>query len=141
MPTFSTTPDFLAAIAGAILSLLFSYVPGLNTQYAALVPVYKRLVMLGLLLVVAAAIYGLGCGGILQSGIACSQQGLIQLVAIFVIAVIANQSTFTISPQMGNVTNAKVQAKLAASPLAMAFSEPIGPAVTFDPTSTPTRPA
>jgi hypothetical protein len=38
--------ETLAMAAGALLSLAFSYVPGLGDRYGALTPAAKRLVML-----------------------------------------------------------------------------------------------
>lgn len=98
MPSFTVTPELLASIAGVILSLFFSYIPGLNTKFAALDTMYQRLVMLLLLVITAGALYGLGCAAIILAGITCDKQGLLQLIWIFILAVIANQSAFSISP-------------------------------------------
>lgn len=107
VPPVQVTPEALALFAGGALSLFFSYVPKLNTKFAALATESKRLIMLGLLAATAVVIYGLGCGGIVQTGIACSQQGLTRLVYIFVLAMISNQSTFTITPQTSAVKAVK----------------------------------
>jgi hypothetical protein len=107
IPTVQLTPDFLAAVAGVILSLAFSYIPGLNTGYAGLDPTKKRLIMLALLFLAAWGIYGLGCGGILSAGITCDRQGAIQVIWMFVLAAIANQSTYQLSPLPSAVTAAK----------------------------------
>ena len=109
MTDFQLTPAVLAAIAGAVLSLAFSYIPGLNTTFADLKAETKKLIMAGILLVVSAAIFGLGCAGIVQSGITCDQQGIVQLVWIFISAVMANQSTFMLTPQTDAVKEVKAQ--------------------------------
>lgn len=99
------TAESLALVSGVILSLLFSYIPGLNSKYKSLDGVYKRLVMLGLLLLVSGVIYGIACLGWAASiGIAvtCDQAGVIELGKGFVLAMIANQTTYSISPQVGN---------------------------------------
>lgn len=57
METFAVTPEILSAIAGTILSLVFSYIGGLNVKFAALAPENKRLIMAGILLTVSAAIF------------------------------------------------------------------------------------
>ena len=105
------TAELLTGAAAIILSLIFSYVPGLNTKYAGLKVEYKRLIMLGLLVLVAGASYGLACWGILPdlAGIAmtCDQQGLIALVRLLVIAIISNQSAYSISPRTEAVKIAK----------------------------------
>jgi hypothetical protein len=99
MPEFQVTPVILAGIAGAVLSLAFSYIPGLSTKFAEIIPEYKRLIMALLLVIVTAVIYLLNCGGVIQAGITCDRQGLIGLVWSFIVAVMANQATYTISPQ------------------------------------------
>jgi uncharacterized membrane protein len=92
------TVELLSAIAGILLSLAFSYIPGLKTWYDQLAADAKRLVMLGALFLVAAAIYGLSCAGIYQI-VPCDQAGLVKMIEIFVLALVANQSTFLISPR------------------------------------------
>lgn len=113
MPSFEVTPELIAGLAGVVLSLIFSYIPKLNEKFAALGPEVKRLIMLGLLLVVSAGIYGGTCGGIIQSGISCDKSGLLHLVWMFVTATIANQSTYNISPQSQAVRQASDEARAA----------------------------
>lgn len=91
------TAENLAVYAGVLLSLLFSYVPGLKAKYDALSSDAKRLVMLGALLVIAIGVYTLACAGYYPD-ISCDQPGLVELVKIFVAALIANQAAFLISP-------------------------------------------
>lgn len=100
----------LALIAGTFLSLLFSYVPGLNKKFAAVDPVYKRLSMLGLLALSAAAIYGLSCFGWALGGfeVPCDEGGIKQLIEVFIVAIIANQSIYTISPETKGVREARM---------------------------------
>ncbi len=98
--------ESLALIAGGLLSLLFSYIPGLNAGFAGLGSEVKRLIMAGLLFLVAAVIYGLSCAGVGGSfgvSVPCTQEGLLGLVNVFVLAVIANQSAFSITPKIGAV--------------------------------------
>ncbi len=45
--------EMIVAIAGVVLSLLFSYIPGLRVWFAGLVAEKKQLIMLGLLVVVS----------------------------------------------------------------------------------------
>lgn len=92
------TPDWLAMVAGVILSLLFSYVPGLNTKFQSLDATYKRLVMLGLLLLVAVGVFGLSCAGIV-SGVACDRGGLVAVIQAFILAAMANQAMYQLSPK------------------------------------------
>jgi hypothetical protein len=92
----------LTAIAGAILSLTFSYVPGLRSRYEPLSDAAKRLVMLALLVAAAAGVYGLACtewGALLEIGVECGKPGLARLVWSLVMAIITNQTTFIITPK------------------------------------------
>src|SRR5512147_2420404 len=106
------TSDTLIIIAGALLSLGFSYIPGLREWYARLGEgavdgdggTLKRLVMLGLLVAVAAGSFALGCLGwaadLGLASFACNQSGALGLVKALVLAIMANQSTFKLSPKI-----------------------------------------
>ena len=77
------TATILSGIAGVILSLLFSYVPKLNTKFAAKSAEEKKLWMLALLAVVAGGAFGLSCtqyGAMLGIPIVCTDAGLIELI-------------------------------------------------------------
>lgn len=97
------TPELLSAVAGVLLSLAFSYIPGLNTKYAALSDEWKKLTMLGLLLVVAAGTFGLACAGLLTDlfgmTITCDKAGAIGLVQVFLFAAFGNQTAYKLTPQ------------------------------------------
>ena len=90
--------ELLSSVAGIVLSLIFSYVPGVRTWYDQFNPDYKRLVMLVLLAVVAVGVFGLSCAWLYQ-WVPCDQSCGVKLVEIFVMALIANQTTFLISPK------------------------------------------
>ncbi len=109
--------DGLALAAGSVLTLFFSYFPGFNARFAAKAPEVKRLIMAGLLAVVAAVVYGLGCSGFGASfgvEVACTQEGLIGLARVLLIAVIANQSLYSISPKTPAVQVANADAAFEA---------------------------
>lgn len=93
----------LSAMAGVLLSLLFSYVPGLSAWYETLDGTHKRLVMLAALLGVAGGALGLSCLGVSTLGTAslpaCDQAGLSGLLEALVLALIANQTTYLITPK------------------------------------------
>jgi len=89
-------------IAGVVLSLVFSYFPGLSKWYDGLASNVKRLVMLGLILVVAGAYFGLSCtswAADLGIDLACTEDGFKAVVLAFVQILIANQATYLASPK------------------------------------------
>ena len=72
--------ETLSLITGTLLSLLFSYVPEIHDWFSNFEPTRKRLIMLGLLLLVSGSIYGFSCmGWALEWGvtIACNNAGLL----------------------------------------------------------------
>ncbi len=90
----------LSMIAGAILSLAFSYVPGLSGKYEQLAAEQKRLIMLALVVIVAGVIYGLSCAGLadkLGLSVACDEAGLIGLVRAVLLTAVANQGTYALT--------------------------------------------
>ncbi len=88
----------LAGAAGALLSVVFSYLPGLSTWYAALPSGTKRLVMLLALLVVSAALFVLSCSGIESPlSVVCSKAGAVQLALTFAFAAYANQTAYPLT--------------------------------------------
>lgn len=91
------TVEQLGAIAGVILSLLFSYVPGLSTKFGGLSATTKRLSMALLLLLVAIGALALSCSNIVVS-VTCDQAGLIALVNTYIAALVANQAAYMIAP-------------------------------------------
>jgi hypothetical protein len=97
----------LSALAGIVLSLGFSYIPGISQRFGMLAPTQKRLVMLGLLLACALGVFGLSC---MQTGwlsaMTCDQAGAWGLARVFVAAVIANQAAFSVSPRLERTTPA-----------------------------------
>ncbi len=88
----------LAAIAGVILSLIFSYIPGISDWYSALEATQKRLVMAVLLLAVAGGVFGGSCGGIWAT-VTCDKSGALGLVSAVIAALVANQATYQLSPR------------------------------------------
>lgn len=109
------SPELLSSVAGIVLSLVFSYVPGLNVRFAALRQEVKRLIMAGLLLLVAGAVFGLACtswGAAWGVSVSCDQAGIQTLIAAFVAALIANQAAYSITPLPDAVKAARVSAIL-----------------------------
>lgn len=91
------TAEQLGAIAGVLLSLAFSYIPGLSDKFAALDATVKRLVMAALLLAVAVGALALSCANLVVT-VECSQGGLMALINTFIAALVANQAAYLIAP-------------------------------------------
>jgi hypothetical protein len=94
----------LSLFAGALLSLAFSYVPRLKDWFDTKDATTKRLIMAAALLVIAAGVFAASCGDLLGGlpitvTVACDKNGAVGLATNFVLALIANQATFAISPQ------------------------------------------
>lgn len=94
--------ELLVGIAGVVVSFLFEYIPGLHDWYNGLKDNYQRLVMFGVLVLVAGAIFGLNCAqwfGDIMPKVECTSAGLEKLVVLVLTAVVANQSAFALLPR------------------------------------------
>ncbi len=92
------SPETLILIAGALLSLLFAYAPGVKPWFEKQPPIRKRLVMLGLLALAALGVFAYACAG-RTALVACDAKGGWTLLEFFILAVVANQSAFLITPK------------------------------------------
>jgi hypothetical protein len=101
----SISAEELCMAAGVLLSLAFSYVPGLNERFALLSATHKRLVMLALLVLLAAGVFALSClqAPLNLASVSCDQGGAWGLLRVLVLAVIANQSAYALSPRVSSV--------------------------------------
>jgi len=88
--------ELLASIAGIILSLVFSYIPGVNDWFETLEAKYKQAIMGGLLIVVAGAIFGLSCGNVIDT-VACTQEGAKEAFMVLIDALVANQAVYLLT--------------------------------------------
>ena len=87
------TPEQIICIAAAVLSLLFMYVPGLKGWYEKKSSETKQLIMLGLLLLTVAGVFGLGCAGQFDV-FTCDIPGVWDAVFMFVMSIIVNQGVY-----------------------------------------------
>jgi hypothetical protein len=87
----------LSQITAILLSLASSYIPGYADWFAALSGTYKRLVMLLLLVAATGSIFGLACAGIIS--VPCDNQNAFELLKALGLAIIANQTTYLLSPR------------------------------------------
>lgn len=99
--------EFVVSAAGAVIALLFAYFPALNTWYAGQKTEIKSLIMIGLMFAVAFGVWGAGCAGWLDSGIACTAASIPDLIKLVILAVVANQGVYQIAPQVKAVQHEK----------------------------------
>lgn len=89
------TPEILVGFAGGLLAVIFEYVPGIAPWYEKLAPEFKRLMMLGLLVAVALAVYGASCAGWVEA-VTCDELGVMQLGWMILVAIGVNQGVHRI---------------------------------------------
>lgn len=92
----------LSLIAGTVLSLVFSYIPGASDWFTRFDTQGKRLIMLGLIVLSAGVVYGMSCLGWGESfsiQLSCDQPGFFGLMRQVVLAIIANQGVYAIYPR------------------------------------------
>lgn len=92
------TPELISAAAGILISLALSYIPKLKQKWASMDGDYKRLILLVVLLVVSLAVWLINCYGLEAYLISCDAAGLWGLAKVYVIALIANQATYPLTP-------------------------------------------
>jgi hypothetical protein len=107
------TPEILSAVAGILISLGFSYIPGLNIKFALFTPEQKRLVMLLLTALTAVIMFGLACAGVVKDlfglVLACDRDSALVLARSFVYAAVTNQTAYQLTPQTAKVRAVKVK--------------------------------
>lgn len=92
------TGEELLAVAGVVVSILFEYFPKLNTWYNGLEDNIQRLIMLGVVALIALTVFGMSCAG-LSDAYTCDKAGVWALIKMFVAGVIANQSAYLVLPR------------------------------------------
>ena len=94
------TAENLAVICGVVLSLIFSYLPGLSGRWDQLAPELKRIWMFILLVIVAIVVFVLACAGWGKDfGIVltCDRPGFVGLLQALIYAIMANQSAYMLT--------------------------------------------
>jgi len=91
------TPEYLAGVAGVLLSLAFAYIPGLKDWFDAQVPQRKAQVMAVALILVAGGLFGFACvnvAALLDAPVTCDVPGVVAVVKVLIAALVANQAAF-----------------------------------------------
>lgn len=108
IPSVTFSSDLLIMIAGAVLSLAFTYIPKFNAWFAEKTNEVKQLTMLVLLFVITAVVFSLGCFEIiLIENFMCDKNTAVYFIYTFILALISNQATYQISPKPIAVRQAK----------------------------------
>lgn len=94
--------DYLAlsTLSGSVLSLFFSYIPGLKEWFGLLDGQKKSVVTLCALILTTAGLYAVSCTGIYDVGVTCDKVGIVELVKVFFAALVANQGTYLINKKL-----------------------------------------
>lgn len=91
------TPDFLSLVAGTIISLVLSYIPGLKAWYEKLSGDWKRFILLVCLALASAGVFALGCAGFITTSLTCDKMGVWAMIQYFILAAIASQGTYSLT--------------------------------------------
>jgi hypothetical protein len=101
-------PAVLLSVAGALLSLIASYWPGLNEWFAGQGEKFKPLCMLAVITVIAVLVGVLSFTNILPL-IPATGEGLWLLGFSWIMALVSNQTTYKLSPQTAVVRAVKLE--------------------------------
>lgn len=96
--------DGISALAGLLLALILGFVPVVKTWYAEFTQEQKQLVFLGFLLVGSGISFGLSCANVeirFVPVVACSRDGVLDLVNNFIVAMVAGVSTYATTKYIG----------------------------------------
>jgi hypothetical protein len=96
----AVTPELLSYLLAGLVAILFDWFPVLNAWYGDLSSLKKQQIMAGMLAVIVAVIYGLGCAGIL-GGMTCDQGQIAVLVKIYFVAIGVNQGMHMLTKPTG----------------------------------------
>lgn len=106
MLSINFAPELITAVAAMVMSLIFSYIPPLAEKYAGLKSYIKSLIMVVLMMVVTAVIVLLVQYGYITSAEPITWE---QAVYCFILALIANSTAYTLSPQTPKVVEIKAE--------------------------------
>lgn len=101
------TSDQIASIAGIVLSLAFSYAPGLSTWFDTQDGTRKRLITGVVIIAVGIGAFVANCVQI--GGVVCDQKSVSSFLTATIAALVANQAMYLVSPKIGGGSDATGQ--------------------------------
>jgi hypothetical protein len=104
---YGFTPELIAAVVGAVLSLAFSYFPVLRIKYAALPAESKSGIMIGMNVLAVLGMCFLDYFEVFDFGLLFDKGGIARIIMTFIAAMVANQTTYLASPQKLDVQSVK----------------------------------
>ena len=104
IPPVDFSVSFVAAVAGVVLSLALTYIPGLRVWYAGLTSQIKSLIMLGLMVICSVTILLLAFYNILPVIHPVTWSDVVSVVVLWMMA---NQATYTLAPVLDDAYHAK----------------------------------
>lgn len=104
MENIQFTPESIAAVAGFVLMLAFSYLPKFRVWYAGLQSEVKSYIMIGVLLLTEVVIIVLALNGIIPVEEPITWQ---RAVSIAIALLVSNQPTYKLLPQTEDVKAVK----------------------------------
>lgn len=111
-----TSAALLAAVGG-FFSILTNWVPKFNVWYQGLSQEWKRGFQLGLMVLVSGGVLALSCYDWL-SIVACSELGIKEVLAVFIMTLVGNQTAYLSIPAPASIRALKKLNKLKSYELA-----------------------
>lgn len=106
---WTLSSEILLGVAAIVLSLVFTYWPGLRVQFAGLTSAQKSLVNLISVTILSTVMFLGACVQLFEiPGLACSTAGIKQLAIYVIIAAGGNQLAYIASAQPADVLDAKI---------------------------------
>jgi len=94
------TAELLTKLSGILVSLVFSYVPVVNSWYYNKLPKeWRGLFMAGVMLLITVLFFVFGCYGMFNIQIDCTSKSVESLVTTYFWALLLNQGTYLVTPE------------------------------------------
>ena len=117
IPAITWTSAALLAAVGGFFSILTNWIPKFNVWYQGLSQEWKRGFQLGLMALVSGGVLALSCYDWLVI-VECSELGIKEVIAVFVMTLVGNQTAYLAFPAPASVRALKKLNKLKSYELA-----------------------